>query len=55
MGAVFEVLVNAVVHRDYSISGSKIRLHMFADRIEIFSPGSLPNSLTRDGLSERHG
>lgn len=53
MGAVFEALVNAVVHRDYSISGSKIRLHMFADRIEIFSPGSLPNSLTLDELSER--
>ena len=45
MSAVFEAVVNAVAHRDYSISGSKIRLHMFSDRLEIFSPGGLPNSL----------
>lgn len=51
--AVFEALVNAVVHRDYSVSGSKIRLHLFSDRIELFSPGSLPNSLTLEELSER--
>lgn len=53
IAAVFEALVNAVVHRDYSIGGSKIRLHLFADRLEIFSPGSLPNSLTLDEISER--
>lgn len=51
--AVFEALVNAVVHRDYSIHGSKIRLHMFSDRLEIFSPGALPNTLTLDELPER--
>jgi predicted HTH transcriptional regulator len=51
--AVFEALVNAVVHRDYSIHGSKIRLHMFADRLEIFSPGSLPNTLTLEEIAER--
>ncbi len=43
--AVFEAIVNAVAHRDYSIYGSKIRLHMFANRLEISSPGSLPNSM----------
>ena len=53
IAAVFEAIVNAVVHRDYSIRGSKIRLHMFSDRIEIFSPGSLPNSLQLDELSQR--
>ena len=53
LSAVFEAVVNAVVHRDYSVYGSKIRLHMFSDRIEIFSPGGLPNSLTLDELSER--
>jgi len=53
MNAVFEAVVNAVAHRDYSISGSKIRLHMFADRLEIFSPGALPNSLTVDEIGER--
>lgn len=53
MNAVFEAIVNAVAHRDYSIAGSKIRLHMFADRLEIFSPGGLPNSLTVDEIGER--
>lgn len=53
MNAVFEAIVNAVVHRDYSIYGSKIRLHLFADRLEIFSPGSIPNTMTIDSLSER--
>ena len=53
MNAVFEATVNAVVHRDYSIYGSKIRLHLFADRLEIFSPGSIPNTMTVDSLSER--
>ena len=53
MNAVFEAIVNAVVHRDYSIYGSKIRLNLFADRLEIFSPGSIPNTMTVDSLSER--
>ena len=53
MNAVFEAIVNAVAHRDYSISGSKIRLHMFADRLEIFSPGGLPNSMALDEIGER--
>ncbi len=53
MRAVFEAIVNAVVHRDYSISGSKIRLFMFADRLELYSPGALPNTLTIDELPHR--
>lgn len=53
MNAVFEAVVNAVVHRDYSIYGSKIRLHIFADRLELFSPGTIPNTMTLDSLSER--
>ena len=53
MNAVFEAIVNAVAHRDYAISGAKIRLHMFSDRIELFSPGGLPNSLALDEISER--
>lgn len=51
--AVFEALVNAVAHRDYSIRGSRIRVSMFSDRLEICSPGSLPNNLTVDGMAER--
>ncbi len=53
MAPVFEAVVNAVAHRDYSIYGSKIRLHMFADRLELFSPGSLLNTLTIDSLHLR--
>ena len=53
LSAVFEAIVNAVAHRDYSIAGSKIRLHMFSDRLELFSPGGLPNALTLEEMSER--
>ena len=52
LGVVFEAVVNAVAHRDYSMTGRRIRLHMFADRLELYSPGALPNSLTLDGLME---
>ena len=48
--AVFEALVNAVVHRDYAVSGSKIRLFMFSDRMELHSPGGLGNSMTVEDL-----
>ncbi|MFH0727739.1 MAG: ATP-binding protein [Pseudomonadota bacterium] len=53
INAVFEAVVNSVVHRDYSIYGSKIRLHLFSDRLELFSPGTIPNTMTVDSLSER--
>jgi len=52
LGAVFEAVVNAVAHRDYSMTGRRIRLHMFADRMELYTPGQLSNSLTIDGLME---
>ena len=51
--ALFEAIVNAVVHRDYSIRGSRIRLSMFTNRLEINSPGSLPNNLTIDSMDVR--
>ena len=51
--AVFEALVNAVAHRDYSIAGARIRLHMFKDRIELYVPGSLTNTLTTEGMQYR--
>lgn len=51
--ALFEALANAVAHRDYSIRGSRIRLSMFADRVEIQSPGALANRLTVDELEYR--
>ena len=44
--AVRELVVNAFCHRDWSVSGQKIRLSLFDDRLEIFSPGALPNTLS---------
>lgn len=41
-----EAIVNSLVHRNYSISGSKIRILMYDDRIEFRSPGRLPNTVT---------
>ena len=52
MKAIFEAIVNAVVHRDYSKHGSHIRLFMFSDRLEIYSPGALANTLTIENLSD---
>jgi len=51
--AVFEAVVNAVAHRDYSIHGSKIRLRMFEDRLELYSPGAIPNTMTVESLPYR--
>lgn len=48
--AVFEALVNAVAHRDYSVAGGRIRLHLFKDRLELYSPGALPNSMTVEAM-----
>jgi predicted HTH transcriptional regulator len=51
--SVQEAVVNAAAHRDYSLSGAKIRLFLFADRLELYSPGNLPNSLTIDTMPYR--
>ena len=48
--ALREVLVNALVHRDYSISGTDTTLSIFSDHIEIQSPGRLPNTVSIDGM-----
>ncbi len=53
MTSVFEALVNAVAHRDYSIHGSHIRLRMFSSRLEIYAPGELPDSMELDLLAEQ--
>lgn len=48
--AIREALVNAVVHRDYAITGSKVLLEVFDDRVVVTSPGTLPNSMTPDSV-----
>jgi predicted HTH transcriptional regulator len=48
-GVFEELLVNALVHRDYFIA-STVKIFIFLDRIEIISPGKLPNSITIDNI-----
>ena len=43
--ALREAIVNAVVHRDYAITGSRVLLEVFSDRIDVTSPGTLPNQM----------
>ena len=51
--AVFEALVNAVAHRDYSMAGARVRLHLFGNRLELYIPGALANTLTPDSMDSR--
>lgn len=50
LAAVFEAIVNAVAHRDYAQYGARIRLHLFANRLELSTPGGLPNTLNIDSM-----
>jgi len=50
--AVRELLVNAVAHRDYNQQGDNIHLFIFADRLEVHSPGGLPGPVTLQNLLE---
>jgi ATP-dependent DNA helicase RecG len=52
--AVREALVNAVCHRDYRLKGRRIEMRMYADRLEVISPGGLPGYITVDNLVEEH-
>ena len=52
--AVREALVNAVCHRDYRLKGRRIEIRMYADRLEVISPGGLPGFMTVDNLVEEH-
>jgi ATP-dependent DNA helicase RecG len=49
---VREAIVNAIAHRDYSVRGDGIRLLMFSDRMEIYSPGRLPGHVTLANLKD---
>ncbi len=53
MLAVFEAIVNAVAHRDYSMRGSQIRLYLFDDRLELYTPGPLVGTMTPESLGLR--
>lgn len=45
-----ELIVNACCHRNYAITGSSIRVFLYDDRLEVISPGRLPNTVTIEKL-----
>jgi len=50
--AIRESIVNAVTHRDYSIVGTDVEVSLYEDRLEVISPGRLPNGITVDKMKE---
>ena len=48
--AIREILVNAIGHADYSLSGMRILVGIYADRMEIQNPGMLPFGMTMEDL-----
>ena len=49
---VREAIVNAVAHRDYTYTGADVEVSLYADRLEVISPGRLPNGVTVEGMSD---
>ncbi len=49
------VIVNALVHRDYSVSGTDITLSIFSDPLELRSPGRLPRAVTVEATGDPTG
>ena len=49
--AWFEGIVNSLTHRNYSILGDYIRVSLYDDRLEIFSPGKLPNIVSLENMT----
>ena len=52
LDAVREAVVNAVVHRDYAREGTDIEVSLYGDRLEVISPGCLPNGVTVEKMKE---
>lgn len=50
LDALREGIVNALIHRDYLLTSTDIQLAIYRDRLEIVSPGRLPNGVTPDGM-----
>src|SRR5262249_6670590 len=44
--AIREAVVNAIAHRDYTITVADVELSIYSDRLEVISPGRLPNTVT---------
>ena len=52
LDAVREAIVNAVAHRDYAREGTDIEVSLYGDRLEVISPGRLPNGVTVEKMRE---
>lgn len=52
--ALREILVNALIHREYSEAGGAVSLAIFDDRVEIWSAGRLPPGITPEALTQEH-
>ena len=52
--AVLECIVNGLIHRDYMIPGSEVHIDIFDDRMEIYSPGGMPNGSFVQNLDTDH-
>ncbi|MCZ0943261.1 MAG: putative DNA binding domain-containing protein [Gammaproteobacteria bacterium] len=52
LDAVREAVVNALVHRDYAHEGTDVEVSLYADRLEVISPGRLPNGVTVEKMRE---
>ena len=50
--AIRESIVNAVAHRDYMFYGTDIEVSLYEDRLEVISPGKLPNGVTVEKMKE---
>jgi len=48
--SVREAVANAVAHRDYTVAGARIAVRLYDDRLEVQSPGSLPNTVTLEAM-----
>ena len=48
--AIRETIVNALIHRDYMLSEAGIELAIYEDRLEVISPGKLPNGITPERM-----
>lgn len=52
LDAVRESIVNAAAHRDYTLVGTDIEVSLYSDRLEVISPGRLPNGVTVEKMKE---
>ena len=52
LDALREAIVNAIIHRNYSMRGTSISISVFDDRVEIVNPGGLPSGVTKQNFGK---